>query len=361
MPTPSTLFKNKEFALATLYSRGNQCLVESASSGGGNFGLRDAAYFCVQTGSSDVADITPGQATNVMLVPDDRVPLGCRCYVTRLDVGIQGSISWSCTSPSGVPYMSLVDSLGFPIAYLPFNAMRGASDYTFPDSAASAPLLLGESSNACAYGAPIATFTYNSSTGVITASAAIFTASAMIGVPVTILDGTGKGQSAIVTANTTTTLTLNLPFTNTVADHSSTAKDTILAVWYQPLAAYTDTTHVTLSNAAGTPFTANVLDNGYNLLGVYGASSGSVRSIIANTTAGACTLNAALNTAMNTSTTLVHVSNENNLFGAMDMGIGEKWAASSLNKGLQIAVNLQSGTSPLGSAARVFVEGFFAV
>lgn len=316
---------------------------------------RDASLFKFCTGADGISDITPGQAANITLLPDVQVPAGMRCYLTRLDIDVQGAVNWSVTSPTAgsVPYLAVQDSAGVPAAVLPFNALKGLAELTFPQPDVSIPLLLGPNTVNGPVGTPVTTFTYVAATGVITTAATSFIANIGVGSPARVVDGTGKGQSAFVTACTATTCTVSPAFTGLDAT-------SVIAIDYQGLASYTSTTVMGLFNGGATPFTANVFDNGYNLLGIASNGAGTARPILSSTTAGVLTLAQALNTAMNATTSIVQVTNEPNLNGAVDCCVGDKWATLTLGKGLVAAVNLFTGTSPVGSSVRIYGEGFFA-
>jgi hypothetical protein len=359
MPAESTQFKGKLLPFVPVFVNGLPVLNEGSK----NEGLGAAGYFAAGTGNSGtnpyfgVADVTPGQSGNVTLIPDWAVPLGMRCYLTTVGIDVQGYVNWSCTSPTtgAVPYMAIQDSGGVPAVVCPFNSLKGGAELYFPGSDVSIPLVFGPNTVNGPVGTPVTTFTYAASTGVVTVGAASFVANIGVGSPCRVIDGTGKGQSAFVTAVTDTThFTVSPAFTGLDAT-------SVIAVDYQALATYTNTTTMTLFAGGGTPFVANAFDNGYQLMGVNGAGAGTVRTILSSTTAGVLTLAQALNTAMNGTTSLVQVTNNNEFNGAVDCCVGDKWATLTANKGLVAAVNLQSGTSPVGSSVRVYCEGFFAV
>lgn len=351
MPLNGFLFRNKLIPPFLRHSTGLTNYKESAIS---DFGLTNAAGFVCCTGSTTIADATPAQSANITILGDESVPPGMRCYLTCVIMTLEGAVNWSNTSPTAgsIPYLSLQDSAGVPAVMAPFSSLRGLNSYQFPTSSASLPLLLGPGTVNGPGGTPITTFTYVASTGVITAGATSFISTIGIGGIARVVDGTGKGQAAFVTAVTATTATVSPPFTGLDAT-------SVIGFDFQSLQTYTDTTHVTLWAGGGTPYTANILDNGFNVVGILGAGVGQVRGIAANTTAGALTLGSALDTAMNNTTTQVRIANNNEVGGVIDCCVGGVTATLTPNRGLQLAVNNMAGTSPVGSAVRVYVEGFF--
>ena len=353
MPTQSTIVKDKLVPLQPTYTNGLPVWYGQAPYKNGD----EAAFFSVCTGTTLVPDATPGQSANVTLIPDSAVPTGMRCYLTEVTFDVLGYVNWSLTSPTAgaVPYLALIDSLGVPGVVCPFNSLKGNADLYFPSPDVDVPLVLGPSTVNGPVGIPVTTFTINTAQTQITAGAAVFVSGLGVGSPIRVIDGTGKGQAAFITAISSTTVCTISPAFATTLDSTS-----VIAIDYQSLSAYGSTTSITLQNGGGTPFTANAFDNGFNVIGVNGAGVGAVRPISVSTTAGALTLPYALNNAMNTTTTLIQLSNNTELNGAVDCCVGDKWATLSLNRGLQLAVNLQSGTSPLGSACRVYAQGFFA-
>lgn len=300
-----------------------------------------------------VADILPAQTAPVVLIPNGVIPSSMRWRILGWKISVRGNVGWSNTSPSGIPYLSVQGTDGSPAIHAPFTALEPFATYV-PTPGAVLPLLLGEAGGYC-----VATFTYSASAKTITASAAIFVASKLIGTPVQIVDGTGRSSTAIVTANTTTVLTLSQAFNVAPADHASTAKDSVIGVFYQNVKTYTDTTHIVLPNAAGTPYTASLLDS-FFVGAVAGAGVGQVRRIIANDNAGSLTLDSALSVAVDTTTTAITLSRNPSTKGVIDMNF-EMGAVLSLATGIQVAVANLSGTSPLGSSVRVLLDIMAAV
>lgn len=341
--TQCALSKVQGFGLQTEYVGAPQGIYE----------LQDFCEFYAITGSADVPDILPANTVATVLVPANRCPSNRRPYITAFRMVANGNVTWSNTSPTGIPCVQIQDTAGNLLVSAPFSALE---PFTFVTPDASSVLQPGMPLGEAALGG-IATFTYSAAAKTVTASAAVFVASTLIGTPVQIIDGTGKGGTAWVTANTTTVLTLSNAFPVAPADHASTAKDSVITVYYQNLSAYTDTTHVTLENGGGTPFAAQQYDADW-IVGITGAGSGQARMSIANTTAGALTLNGALAVAMNTTTTVVGIAQSPASNGLVDMMTG-LLPISALATGIQVVVQNFSGTSPLGSPLRVEVIGFW--
>lgn len=364
MPAESTQFKDKLMPMTPFYSNGLPVYNE----GGFNFKIPSACYFTAGSGNPNtpffgVADVTFGMTAPIVLIPDTAVPKGMRCYVTRLDVDVQGCSPWA-----GGTAMIFGDTASNPLLYAPTNALRGESNYIFPDSDTAIPFIIGQTPSA---GAPVTTqgftFTYTvaGTVATIVASGNAFPAAAgyMVGQPMTVMDATGtaiglKGQSGIIlTQPNQTTITLTVPLQTSLTGFEANCT---LAFWYWAQSAQTvgaAVTGPTLSPVIGTPFVANILDNGFQVIVVSATTGqGQVRPLATNTNAGVVTVSANWNTST-TGNTWLHITNEGNLLGCIDMGIGDKFPALALNKGVQVSL---LGTFTQGSPVRVYLEGFFA-
>jgi hypothetical protein len=374
MPGEATHIKDKLITLQACSHDGQFVIPESTGGGfgagvpggGGNFKENVYGQFSFCTGGSNgyLSDIAPSVSSTTTLIDPRRCPRGMTPYLTRLDIDVQGAVNWSITSPTtGIPTLSIQDTSGNPFVVAPFNALKGITELTFPDTETTIPLLLGANTVTGPVGTPVTTATWAAATGLLTAGAAVFPNSqtCMVGTPVSIVDGTGKGQTALVqtsASNSTTVIALGTSAFPTPPDATS-----VFAIWWQPLAAYTDTTHITLPNS-GTPYTANAFDNGYQVLGVFGSGVGTARPILSNTNAGALVLTSALNTPMSATATLttlsmLQITTDNQLNGAIDLCIGDKCTSAAINTGLQCVVNGQGGTAPLGSSVRLYGEGYW--
>jgi hypothetical protein len=334
MPVTANLFKNKEIPVALQYSYGLMNLTEdSAANGAGNFGLRPAAYFSVCTGNTLLPDITFTPATTTLL-PAAACPYNLRPYITRCDVDVRGSTAWT-----GGAYACIQDTNSAPMVYLPANCLRGLACYTFPDSDTEIPIVANVSS-------------YVSATGVVTlASSALVNNVYSNNSVATVIGGTGIGQSEIIASNTATTIT---PARGASAWPAGLDNTSVMAIWYWAATGSPTTTTVPFSNAA---FTTNQLDNGYNLVSVAGTSLGAVRPIISNSSTTPTVAYAYNSGDTPVAGDLVQITNENNLLGALDLSVGDKWAAAAQNTGIQVTV--ASGMSA-GSSLRIYLEGFFA-
>lgn len=333
---------------------GGQVAIKEAAS---QNGFHQAIRFDVCTGGSNglIPDVTPGQGSNVTLIADSRVPSNARCYVTEAVFTMQGAANWVSTSPTpgSVPGVLLQDSAGSPIAKLPYNALLGRAQYAFPTDEVVVPLLLGPNTVSSAAGTPIDTFTYVPATGVITMGHTNAVAGYGIGSPIAVVDGTGVGQTAIVTAITATTITVSPPFVGLAAD-------SVIGMEYQTLQTYTSTTDVTLWNGSGTPYTPAQLENRFALVSVLGTGLGQAVPIGSGLNTGELTLGGGFQTHPAQATSLFVVTSRSGMRGAADLSIGRQWANCGLGKGLQVSVNHYGGTSPGGSAVRVHVKGYIA-
>lgn len=361
MPIEGTQVRGKFVALRQGRQIGQFAVVESAVQRG------PYADYAVTTatggGNGKLANILPTIAANQTLIPDTDCPTGFKFYPTRAAIAVLGYIPWSVTTPLGIPTLSLVDNLGVPFLTVPFSALGGGQSAAFPRNETYAPFLMGESTVTAPFGAPGVTFLYDATAKTVTASAASFPTSAasavgLVGAPVYIIDGTGRGGVATVASNTATVLTLNNAFATAPADHASTAKDSVLAMAWQGLKTYTDTTHGTLQNGGGTPFTASALVQNY-VNSLAGTAPNQRRKITANTTAGALTLDVALATALD-ATSVLSVSDLDVSRGEVDLSMRYGESPLAAGSGIYAQVFLAGGTAPLGSPVKIEVDGYFA-
>lgn len=329
MPVEATQFKNQ---IAPYQPELVHGILTNQDSGNVRFG--QTYGFRVGTGGPNglIPDLVYNQTGPTTLIPDSKVPNGMRCYVTRADFDVQGASNWA-----GGTSMTLQDSQGGVICYLPVNSIRGYSNYIFPDSDTEIPLSL-----------PLATPYYSVSAGTatLTFGSSSLISGSLVGSPVTVVKGTGVGQSALITANNANSL-------QCAAFPVALDATSVVAIWYWAATAASSTT-ITASNAN---FTTNALDNGFNVVIVSGTGAGQVRPISANT-ATQITVAYAWNTTPD-ATSVFHLTNNGTLFGAIDCAVGDKWAATSPGAGLQVALNgtfTGAGSSPI----RAYVEGFFA-
>jgi hypothetical protein len=340
MPYEGTQFKGKLVALQAQRVDGQFAYQESAVQR-----HPYASYaFAICTGGSNglVPDVAYNQSAPVTLIPASAVPANMRPYVTRFDVDIQGPTAWA-----GGTAVILEDTNGSPLVYLPANCLRGLANYTFPDSDTDIPALLAVAS-------------YNSGTGVITFANAstpyanLVTGTALQNTPFTVVAGTGIGQSGLISSYTGGNGSTLTPVNGAAALATPLDSTSVVAVWYWQATGGSTTTAV-FSNAF---FTSNALDNGFNLVSIVTANAaGGVRPIISNTGTTPTIPSAQPFAGAVASGDLLQICNENNLFGALDLAVGDKWSAAQTNAGLQIAT---LGTFTAGSNLRCYVEGYFA-
>lgn len=292
---------------------------------------------------------TYAAATRTTLIPASSCPKGMRPYLTKLQLSVDGSFDWV-----GATSITVEDTQGDLLAYFPLNSLRHGASYLFPNCGQNFPLLVGPGANC------ITTTSYNAVTGVLTIGSAILGANLLVGTPVMVVDYAGTnaspvGQMCMVSANGTSTITLlrndgsGLPPTISLDGSNAT-----VAIPYWAMSAG-GTAGFTIS-LTGTPLTANQLDNGYDIVVVKGAGLGGVRGIQTNTNAGVIVLANALNNTTG-GTSLVQITTQPELNGALDGCVAQQWAAAQPNTGLQVVVN---GSPSAGSPIRVYGEGYWA-
>lgn len=81
----------------------------------------DYAQFEITTGSSDLADIAVNSGTRVIL-PAASVPVGMRCYITGLEVSVQGATAWTGGTGTNVS-LTIEDTAGTDIITFTGNAL----------------------------------------------------------------------------------------------------------------------------------------------------------------------------------------------------------------------------------------------
>ena len=336
MPGTGLRFKDKIYPITATFVNG----LPTQNEGTLKNSIPSAAQFIAGTGNasntvSGIADVTPTGGT-VTLIPDVAVPAGMRCYITRLDIDMQGATAWS-----GGTYITVQDSAGHPIVYIPKLALSWPlAEFSLPSPNLEVPIVATAASFAAA-------------TGVITLPASTLAAgTGLNNAPFTVVSGTGQGQSGIISSYTTTSIT---PVGGSTAFPVALDNTSVIAVWYWQ-ATGGSTTTAAFSNAA---FTGNTLDNGFNLLAITSvASQGSVRQIISNTsTTPTIATGTPFQGAGIASGDVLQITNNSELMGIVDMGIADKWASLQVGKGVQVAL---TGAWSTGSPLRVYIEGFFA-
>lgn len=336
MPAESTYFRKKEIGFNPTYVGGQNQVPETTTQREyGN--VRSGAQFAITTGDKYgfIPDVVYNQSSNVVLIPDADVPYGMRCHITSASFEVLGQTAWT-----GGTSVVLTDGTGAPQIFLPTTALVPLATYLFPDSDQSVPIIITASS-------------YVASTGVVTfPSTSLVSTSYVNNAVATVIAGTGMGQSEIIASNTATTIT---PVRGASAWPQGLDNTSVFAISYWAATAGSTTT-ITLANQEGsaTPLTVNALDNNYNAVVVAGTAVGGNRVILLNSTSVVTVANA-YNTAP-AAGSLIHISNEPNLRGALDLSVGQQWNSMSANSGLQVAVN---GTFTAGSNIRVSVQGYF--
>lgn len=354
MPSPPTqIVFNEEWALPGV-AFGRPAILDAPYGGAKNAVIP----FWLETGTSGLPDISVTQAADVALIPDSflaRCPTA-KIYVRGFKCDVHGAVNWSSTSSTAgsVAGAKLIYSTGQPIVLLPYYALRGLAKYSLPQSELRIPELFGPATVNGPVGVPITTFTYVAATGVVTVGATSFVANYGIGGVARIADGTGRGQTAIITAVTATTFTVSPAFTGLDAT-------SVIGVEYQSLAVTTDASNVTLFAGGGTPYLAAPFDSGFYMQSVLGTGLGQPTQLASVTTAGAVVLQDALTTAFVAATTLAQITNAPLLRGVIDAMIGDEYASAPAGKGISMSVNHYAGTTPLGSNLRVRAEGFIAL
>lgn len=353
MPTPQTqMIWNKEYPLPGV-TFGRPAITDAPYAGPNTTAWLP---FVFETGTNGLPDITPTQASDLAIIPDGFFGPTARIYVRSLIANVHGAVNWSSTSPTAgsVAGVQLKYSTGQPIAVFPYYALCGLAKYKLPANELRIPELFGPNTVTGPVGVPITTFTYVQSTGVVTVGATSFVANYGIGGVARVVDGTGRGQTASVTAVTATTFTVSPAFVGLDAT-------SVIGVEYQSLAAVGSTTSVTLFAGGGTPYVAAQFDTGQYIQAVLGTGLGQPSALASVTTAGVITIQDALTTGFVAATTLTEITNTPNLRGVIDAMIGDEYASIPQGKGITAGVNHYAGTSPLGSNLRMHGCGFVAL
>jgi hypothetical protein len=298
---------------------------------------------------------TQTAATRTLLVAAGQCPPNFRPYLTRLDMSVDGSFDWA-----GNTSITIEDTFGDLLAYYPLVALRHGISQSFPSTGHSIPMLVGPGANC------ITTISsYVASTGVITLGANVLVSGLLVGTPIQVVDYAAAGTLAFSPVGQMMMITANTASTITVAQNNAAAAlgfpnpidtNATLALPYWCLASVADSTHLTLL-ATGTPFTANQFDNGYSVVGVQGASVGTVRTIQSNTNAGAIVLGSATNTAFNATTSLVQITNQPELFGSLDGCVGQKWRAAYCPVATASTIPGQQSTPLNGAGIQAVMNG----
>jgi len=325
MPGEGTTFAGKLLVLQAGHATGGLAFKEGTPNGG----PYQSVIYNFQTGGSNglLADVLFGQTANLTILSDAAVPKSQRLYPTSVDLEVSGPTAWA-----GGTAVILQDSAAYPFAYYPLVALQGMQTIKLPGSqrfAALAPTV-------ASYAAGVMTFAASTFTGT----------NSIANTPFRVISGTGAGQTGIVSANTTTTVT---PVTTllTALDNTSVVQ------FYYWIATAGAATTITASNGT---FVANALKQGYSVVIIAGTGAGQVRAITANTSTA---LTVATWDTNPDNTSIFAVTTNPALMGSVDLGISSKAAYGSVQSstGTGIVAALL-GTFSGGSPIRLFGSGY---
>jgi hypothetical protein len=287
-----------------------------------------------QSGGSNglTTDLTYNQAADVTLFPYRWVPSNARIHTTGFSFNVHGKVGWA-----GGNYIYCKDSAGGLVAYAPLIALSPFKVINFPTAGCSA------------YPNVKAVVSYVSSTGVITMASSSLTTTTLAGVPVTVIGGTGKGQSGIIASNTATTITLVTPFPVALDSTSE------IGIAYYAATASTGTT-VTDSKAVWT--SGQFTDGGWYAVVITGTGAGQVRSITSNT---GTALTVPTWTTNPSAGDLICVTQNPELMGSVCPAVQYGWTIGcGLGAGLVLGIN-GTFTGSTSSPIRATVNGFFGL
>ena len=299
---------------------------------------KDRCLFVAQSGGNGISDIAASASTTTTLIPDAAVNSNMRCYLTRVTLSMLGSTAWTAGK-----YVMITDSNAAPLIYIPTNALRGYAQYNLRGHLGQGISIVVTASS------------YASTTGVITVPATslingIYSSNAIV----TVIAGTGQGQSALIASNTATTIT---PVNGASAFPTALDATSVCQIQYWAATAGGAST-ATLANQSGAaaPLTVDQVANyGLSALIVGGTGAGQVRYANSNTTS-VVTVGAAWTTQPD-ATSLIQLTPTPSNNGILDLCIAQQWAAAGLGKGLQVMTG--AGVAA-GSNLRVMVEGHYA-
>jgi len=118
MPAESSKFKGVLAALAKRFAAGPMVVNEGAS----YYGVPDSYTFV-----SQVSHSVSGVSATTTLIPDNQVPHGWRCYVTRCDLYVNGS-----NAASGGTGINIQDSAGNVVAAFTTALLTANTGYSLP-------------------------------------------------------------------------------------------------------------------------------------------------------------------------------------------------------------------------------------
>jgi len=278
-------------------------------------------------GSSIVPDVLYNQTSAVSLKAASGCPQSCRPYLTKLQWAVNGVTAW--TTATSITVQDTSSGVGV-VYYIPLVALQGLAKGTSGVFELTAPLTKTMVS-------------YVASTGVLTFGAGSFTTTRFANCLATIVAGTGQGQSFLISANGTATVTAATPLT-VVPDNTS-----VVAFWYNAATAG-GATSITDAKASFPD-----LSGGYSVVIISGTGAGQVRRIASNTST-AITVDQAWTTNPDNTSNFYVTTNPAGM-GVIDQTSSLLGPACAVNTGLNIAVN---GTAGAGSPVRFLGEGFWA-
>jgi len=283
--------------------------------------------------TTNIADISSTQSAALVLDNAQTCPGGCAAYLQNLRASVNGATAWTATTTTALAGIVIEDTLGVPLAIFTVQALQAYAQLAFPANQTVIALTPTVSS-------------YAAGTGVMTFPASTFSGSNSVkGTIGQVVGGTGVGQTFVVSANTTTTVT---PVGGSLATALDSTSVVSFPYWVTTGAVSTAT--YPISN--GTFPTTLIATSGYYLVAVSGTQAGQYAPITGST---ATSLTATFGTALPSGTTFVVTTNPQ-LFGSIDFSIASQLNVATINQGVQAAILNVAG----GSNVRLQWEGFFS-
>ncbi len=118
MPAESSTFKGGLAALAKRFTAGPMVLSEGPT----YYNIPDSYTFVCQ-----VSHAVSGASAVTTIIPDNQVPKGWRCYVTRADIYVNGA-----NAASGGTGINIQDSAGNVVAAVAVAELTANTGYTLP-------------------------------------------------------------------------------------------------------------------------------------------------------------------------------------------------------------------------------------
>ena len=300
-------------------------------------------------GTNARLDITNAQTAGALLLDAADCPPGWRTYIEGMMIQVLGPVAWTFSAGT-LPGIGIQDGNGNVIATIPIGALLGNAIYAIGTvNEVATPVLIGSGQTLTA--------TYSAAGPTITASATAFVTTTLAGTAVvTIVAGTGAGQSVLIASNTATVLTLAKAFD--VAPGASS----VFAVSYLTVAS-TGSTTTDVFTAVG----SGIVATGQNYrVGIAGTSIGLTAPYKSFSTVTG-TFSYATATA-SVAGDVVRITTNPSLMGIAAPGIGNiASVAPNTGNGSVVttapASNIYGnllGTGSAGSPVRVDLWGYFA-